>query len=120
MQLLEATLAKSPRQVSTKHGQRTVADVLLPDGSEATLWRPENDDVLMGMRRGDRCQVCRDSKGKVSLVEQVSTSDTRHNQPSRRQSLEQVSTHHRPLSPEQRIEIGAYMGSCKRSCNEVQ
>ena len=102
MQLLEATLAKSPRQVSTKHGQRTVADVLLPDGSEATLWRPENDDVLMGMRRGDRCQVCRDAKGKVSLVEStgaqagVSNSDTSSN-------------HHRPLSPEQRIEIGAYM-----------
>ena len=109
MQLLEATLAKSPRQVSTKHGQRTVADLLLPDGSEATLWRPENDDALMGMRRGDRCQGCRDSKGKVSLVEQVSTPNTRHNQLSRRQSLEQVSTHHRPLSPEQRIEIGAYM-----------
>ena len=102
MQLLEATLAKSPRQVSTKHGQRTVADVLLPDGSEATLWRPENDDVLMGMRRGDRCQVCRDSKGKVSLVESAGTQAGVH-------SMRTSSNHHRPLSPEQRIEIGAYM-----------
>ena len=102
MQLLEATLAKSPRQVSTKHSQRTVADVLLPDGSEATLWRPENDDVLMGMRRGDRCQVCRDSKGKVSLVESAGTQAGVH-------TMHTSSNHHRPLSPEQRIEIGAYM-----------
>ena len=101
MQLLEATLAKSPRQVSTKHGQRTVVDVLLPDGSKATLWRPENDDVLMGLRRGDRCQVCRDSKGKVSLVESNGTQ-------AGGLSMHTSSTH-QPLTPEQKLEVSSYM-----------
>ena len=92
MQLLEATLLKSPRQVNTKHGQRTVGDVQLPDGSEETLWRPENDPVLMGLRKGDHCQICRDSKGKISLIEPPGQPTT-----------------HRPLTKSQKRQVAEFI-----------
>jgi len=83
-QLLTATLAKTPRQVNTKHGARTVADIQLDDGTEQTLWRPANDPTLTGLREGATIQLTRDSKGKLSLIEnapQATTAAPGHESP---------------------------------------
>lgn len=69
MQLLTATLTSAPREVNTKFGLRTVADLRLPDGSEDALWRPGGDRHLLGYRQGAAVQVTRDHKGKLSLVD---------------------------------------------------
>ena len=80
MQLLTATLTSSPREVNTKYGLRTVADLRLPDGSEDALWRPGGDAYLLSYRQGSSVQITRDHKGKLSLVdssnEQTSTPAT--------------------------------------------
>lgn len=75
-QLLIATLAKTPRQVNTKHGARTVADIRLEDGTEQTLWRPANDPTLTSLREGATIQLTRDSKGKLSLIENAPQATT--------------------------------------------
>jgi hypothetical protein len=75
-QLLTATLAKTPRQFNTKHGARTVADIQLDDGTEQTLWRPANDPTLTALREGATIQLTRDSKGKLSLIENAPQSAT--------------------------------------------
>ncbi|MEM9814974.1 MAG: hypothetical protein AAF827_00970 [Cyanobacteria bacterium P01_D01_bin.6] len=69
MQLLTATLTSKPREVQTKHGPRTVADLRLPDGSEDALWRPGGDRHLLSYRKGASVQVTKDHKGKLSLVD---------------------------------------------------
>jgi hypothetical protein len=69
MQVLTATLTSAPREVNTKYGLRTVADLRLPDGSEDALWRPGGDRCLLSYRQGATVQIARDHKGKLSLVE---------------------------------------------------
>lgn len=69
MQLLTATLTSAPREVQTKYGARTVADLRLPDGSEDALWRPGGDRALLSYRQGASVQITRDHKGKLSLVD---------------------------------------------------
>ena len=69
MQLLTATLISTPREVNTKYGLRTVADLRLPDGSEDALWRPRGDRHLLSCRQGSEVQITRDHKGKLSLVD---------------------------------------------------
>ena len=111
MQLLEATLLKSPRQVNTKHGQRTVGDVQLPDGSEETLWRPENDPVLTGLRKGDLCQICRDSKGKISLIEPPGQPTTHQSSQAKApsHSAGPQPTTHRPLTKSQKRQVAEFI-----------
>lgn len=76
MQLLTATLTKPARQVTTKYGDRTVADVRLPDGTETALWRPANDQTLANLHQGQAVTVAKDSKGKVNLIDSAPTDST--------------------------------------------
>jgi hypothetical protein len=69
MQLLTATLTKPARQVTTKYGDRTVADVRLADGSETAIWRPANDQALANLTTGQAVTVAKDHKGKVNLID---------------------------------------------------
>jgi hypothetical protein len=69
MQLLTATLTKPARQVTTKYGERTVADVRLADGTETALWRPANDQALTSLTTGQAVTVAKDSKGKINLID---------------------------------------------------
>ncbi len=72
MKLIEARVNGSPRQVSTKYGEKSVLDVSTSEG-EFTIWRPAGDLEVMGRTNGERVKVAIDSKGKVSLVEHCST-----------------------------------------------
>ncbi|MEM6424222.1 MAG: hypothetical protein AAF728_03540 [Cyanobacteria bacterium P01_D01_bin.128] len=74
MQVLTATLTSAPREVNTKYGLRTVADLRLPDGAEDALWRPGGDLYLLSYRQGATVQITRDHKGKLSLVEAPASS----------------------------------------------
>ncbi|WLT40672.1 hypothetical protein NON20_26215 (plasmid) [Synechocystis sp. B12] len=38
MQLLTATVKSQPRTVTTKYGERSVMDVVLPNGEEQSIW----------------------------------------------------------------------------------
>jgi hypothetical protein len=72
MKLLTARVTGMPRQVTTKHGERSVLDVATESGSY-TIWRPAGDSEVMGRRNGERVSIALDSKGKASLVEHAST-----------------------------------------------
>ena len=69
MQLLPATVSKAPRQVKTKYGDRLVCDVSLPDGSQAPIWAPVGYAPIEYLEQGQAVTVSRDSKGKVSIIE---------------------------------------------------
>jgi hypothetical protein len=69
MQLLPATVSKPPREVTTKYGQRLVCDVLLQDGSESAIWAPVGYAPIEYLEQGQVVTVSRDSRGKVSIVE---------------------------------------------------
>ena len=74
MQLLTATLTSQPREVNTKHGERTVADARLPDGREIAIWRPARDPNLLQYHKGSEVQLTKDRRGKFSLVDTVPAS----------------------------------------------
>lgn len=69
MKLLGATVSKAPRQVKTKYGERLVCDVRLEDGTETAIWSPVGYAAIEYLERGQAVTVSRDSKGKVSIVE---------------------------------------------------
>ncbi len=69
MQLIVAKITGQPRNVSTKHGERSVVDARANNGESLTIWRRANDPAVMRLANGERVQVAIDSKGKVSLVE---------------------------------------------------
>lgn len=69
MQLLPATVSKAPRQVKTKYGDRVVCDVVLPDGTETAIWGPPSYAPLADLQQGDAVTVSRDSKNKISIIE---------------------------------------------------
>ena len=73
MQLLTATLTSVPREVQTKYGIRTVADLRLSDGSTGALWRPGGDHHLLSYSQGSEVKITRDHKGKLSLVDPPAT-----------------------------------------------
>jgi hypothetical protein len=72
MKLLDARVNGSPRQVSTKYGEKSVLDVATSEG-EFTIWRPSGDTEIMGRRNGERVTIALDAKGKATLVEHAST-----------------------------------------------
>lgn len=69
MQLLAATVKGNARQVQTKYGLRVVADLVLSDGTESAVWGPPSYAPLADLQQGDEVTVCKDSKGKCSVVE---------------------------------------------------
>ena len=73
MKLLDARVNGNPRQVSTKYGEKSVLDVVTPDGQTLTIWRPAGDREVMGRCNGERVSIALDSKGKASLVEHCSS-----------------------------------------------
>jgi hypothetical protein len=68
MKLLTATLIKNPRSVTTKYGQRIVADCKLENGETITLWQPENSQII-NYGNGSKLTLTIDSKGKYHWVE---------------------------------------------------
>ena len=68
MKLLTATLVKNPRSVTTKYGQRIVADCKLENGETITLWQPENSQIIND-GNGSKLTLTIDSKGKYHWVE---------------------------------------------------
>jgi hypothetical protein len=67
MQLIQARLAGSPREVSTKYGQKAVADAIDGQGNKHTIWRNPGD--LNHLTNGSVVELAIDSKGKVSLID---------------------------------------------------
>lgn len=67
MQLIQARLAGSPREVNTKYGTKTVADAIDGQGNKHTIWR--NPGELAHLTNGSIVQLTVDSKGKVSLLD---------------------------------------------------
>ncbi|MFM7580782.1 MAG: hypothetical protein ACKO5Q_28125 [Microcystaceae cyanobacterium] len=68
MKLLNATIQKAPRQVTTKYGDRIVTDCKLSDGQEVTLWQPITSTII-NYGTGQKITLSVDSKGKYHLVE---------------------------------------------------
>jgi hypothetical protein len=67
MQLIPAKITGKPRNVNTKHGDRSVVDARAANGENLTIWRPANDPEVMRLANGERVQLAIDSKGKVSI-----------------------------------------------------
>lgn len=73
MQLLTATLTENPKTVTTKYGDRLVADAKTEAGETLAVWRPANDPVLGSLSLGSSVVLAKDSKGKISLVDSPAT-----------------------------------------------
>lgn len=71
MKLIEAICIESPREVTTKYGQRLVIDAIdRTTGEKITLWRPATDDYSRRyVIKNSPLTVGIDSKGKYSLIE---------------------------------------------------
>ena len=71
MKLIEAICIESPREVTTKYGQRLVIDAIdRTTGEKITLWRPATDDYSRRyVIKNSPLTVGVDSKGKYSLIE---------------------------------------------------
>jgi hypothetical protein len=69
MQLLTATVKSQPRTVTTKYGERSVMDVVLPNGEEQSIWGPANFSAIVNCRNGQPVAIAVDSKGKYHVVE---------------------------------------------------
>lgn len=68
MKLLTATVQKSPRQVTTKYGDRLVCDCTLDNGENVTLWQPLTSTII-NYGTGQKVTLSLDSKGKYHLIE---------------------------------------------------
>jgi hypothetical protein len=68
MQLIQARLSGSPRTVTTKHGERVVADAIDGQGNKHTIWRNVGD--LNHLSNGSVVKLTVDSKGKVNLIDE--------------------------------------------------
>jgi hypothetical protein len=71
MKLIEAICIESPREVTTKYGQRLVIDAIdRTTGEKITLWRPATDDYSRRyVIKNSPLTVGIDGKGKYSLIE---------------------------------------------------
>lgn len=76
MKLLTAYVNGSPRQVTTKYGERTVMDVRLASGETTTIWGAAGSLDILGREGGERVQIAIDSKGKYHVVEHCGTGTT--------------------------------------------
>jgi hypothetical protein len=117
MKLLNATLAENPKAITTKYGDKTVADVITETGETVAVWRPANDSTLMGLRRGDRVTIAKDSKGKISLIDNAASpsTTTQPTQPATQTQSPQTGG----MTPETKKAIAAYveeMGSLYSFC----
>ena len=114
MQLLTATLAENPKAITTKYGEKTVADITTEAGETLALWRPANDSTLLSLRRGDRVTIAKDSKGKISLIDNTASPSTPAAVPTATQPAKVEG-----MTPETKKAIAAYveeMGDLYRYC----
>lgn len=103
MQILTATLAENPKAITTKYGEKTVADVRTQTGETIALWRPANDGILMALRQGDRVTIGRDSKGKISLIDNATAS------PEPAAAIQSQPAKGEGMTPETKKAIAAYV-----------
>jgi hypothetical protein len=68
MKLVQATVTKHPREVTTKYGERTVLDCVTHAGEEVTIWRNGGDTEVLGRCQNEKVTLAVDSKGKYSLI----------------------------------------------------
>lgn len=68
MKVLTAQTKSFPRTVATKYGEKSVIDVWV-EGETQTIWRPANDPAIMALRSNQEIHVAKDSKGKISLID---------------------------------------------------
>ena len=71
MKLIEAICIESPREVTTKYGQRLVIDCMARNtGEKITLWRGVDDDYSRKyVIKNSPLTVGIDSKGRYNLIE---------------------------------------------------
>ena len=69
MKLVQATVAKAPREVTTKYGDRVVLDCVTHTGEQVTIWRNAGDEQVLGRCPNERVTLAVDNKGKYSLIE---------------------------------------------------
>lgn len=69
MKLVQATVASSPREVTTKYGDRVVLDCVTHTGEQVTVWRRGGDREVLGRCPNERVTLAVDNKGKYSLIE---------------------------------------------------
>ena len=98
MQVLTATLKGQARQVTTKYGRKTVADIWV-NGQEKTIWRKPNDDRLMGLQPGDEIKVELDG-GKVNLIPEIFPTATKPTN---------QTTNYQPMNPETKREVTSFI-----------
>lgn len=124
MKLIEAICIESPREVTTKYGQRLVIDCIdRTTGEKITLWRPATDDYSRQyVSKNSRVTVGIDSKGKYSLIEDPNLANLGNSLPTELVPVKPVYDHkiekpsesdHFFLSPNQKREIAAYIATMK-------
>ena len=69
MKLIQATVTKHPREVTTKYGDRVVLDCVTHTGEQVTIWRNAGDEQVLGRCPNEGVTLAVDSKGKYSLIE---------------------------------------------------
>lgn len=126
MKLIEAICIESPREVTTKYGQRLVIDAIdRTTGEKITLWRPATDDYSRRyVIKNSPLTVGIDSKGKYSLIEDNNLANLGHPLPSEPVPVKPVHAYNHKiekpsdtdqslLSPNQKREIAAYIATMK-------
>ncbi|WP_036486895.1 hypothetical protein [Myxosarcina sp. GI1] len=76
MKLIEATVTKAPKQISTKYGDRIVLNCLTYTGEEVAVWGNPGDCNLTNRYPNEPVNLAVNEKGKYSVVEQVTTNAT--------------------------------------------
>jgi len=120
MKLISAICIESPREVTTKYGQRLVIDCMARDtGEKITLWRGADDDYSRRyVIKNSPLTVGVDSKGKYSLIEDTNLTNLGQPLPSEPVPVKPVYNHviEKPnesdqssLNPSQKREIANYI-----------
>jgi hypothetical protein len=120
MKLIEAICIESPREVTTKYGQRLVIDAIdRTTGEKITLWRPATDDYSRRyVIKNSPLTVGVDSKGKYSLIEDTNLANLGQPLPDEPVPVKPVYDHkiEKPsesdqstLNPNQKREIAQYI-----------
>jgi hypothetical protein len=83
MKLIQATVTKAPREVTTKYGDRVVLDCVTHAGEQVTVWHKAGDREVLGRCPNERVTLAVDSKGKYSVIEhaQAHVSSVSHPEP---------------------------------------
>jgi|694.fasta_scaffold46040_8 hypothetical protein len=100
MQLLTAKVKSNPRNVTTKHGERSVMDVILPDGTETAIWGPANFQAIHTCSQGQTIQLTKDAKNKLHI---------RENETAIAPKIESNQTQYQGMSNETKKQVASYI-----------